>query len=463
MVLVSDASSTYMSGARYRGKSDLTRLLVFSPVIEVTAIYLYYIRDCFAGFFRYFLSIIHLDFLWFIPDFFALLCAFLFTIRYVVVGRNLYAFFLMAYMPVSVILAYAFFNDSLATTSGIKMFLPVFVGLCFASRPVDEMKSMRWLLYFVFVMSVIGILWNSVTKLPWEGFAYQGVGVAQRDATRLWWSGEDRRLGGFAADSTMAGYFMMIGFTATLLHLPYLYRLPLAVLTIYTINLSTSKTSLGIASIIFLILMITGLFGKPTENAILKRLARLSYLSILVPYVLIAIAGGVDLTSISQKLYSMEDRINNSWVLPFQYMSELFPMGFLTGCGLGCFNYPQQLFRTSVQKYWVPVDNFYMGTYLMLGLPFLIFLFRQCFGKTTSDPMKVVQTISMNLFGVTVLCYGPASSLIMFAILFSNQFSSPRYVERMIEADMLFRQRLARLPRFFGRRRRALIRHGLRS
>jgi len=196
------------------------------------------------------------------------------------------------------------------------------------------------------------------------------------------------------------------------------------------------------------VMLVTGLFGKQRELAILKHLSKLSYLSILVPYVLIIFASGIDLTSINQKLFSMQDRINNSWVLPFQYMGELFPLGFTTGCGIGCFNYPQQLFPTAVQQFWVPVDNFYMGTYLMFGMPFLLLLFLQVFKNNTDDPMKIVQTICMNLFGTTVLCYGPASSLILFGILFSNLFLSKEYLKRasVVEDYISARRMRGKIP-----------------
>jgi hypothetical protein len=428
MVAITERTLARAQAPTKTGAVTFAEFLIYSSVIETTALYLYYIRDCFAGFFRYALAIIHLDFLWFLPDAFAFICAALFLFRYAVIGQSISAIILCAYMVFSVALAMAFFQDSVATASGVKMILPAFVGLCFAGQAVNNKKTFRWLLYFTFTMTILGVVWNSFQRLPWEGFAYQGLGVDQRDATRLWWSGEDRRLGGFAADSTMAGYFAMVGSAAIMLNAGILLRLPLAAIAIYGTNLSTSKTSLAVVVALFGVLLITGLFGKEREQVLLARIARLSYLSILVPYILIAFTSGINLTAINQKLFSMEDRINNSWVLPFQYMSELFPIGYVTGCGVGCFNYPQQLFPTAVQEFWVPVDNFYMGTYLMFGIPFLVLLAKQVFTKTTNDPMKVIQTICMNLFGVTVLCYGPASSLIMFGILFSNHFASKRYM-----------------------------------
>lgn len=121
--------------------------------------------------------------------------------------------------------------------------------------------------------------------------------------------------------------------------------------------------------------------------------------------------------------FSMQDRINNSWQLPFVYLSQLMPIGIFTGCGVGCFNYPQQLF-SNLQAYWVPVDNFYIGTYIMFGFPFVIFMwmvFRAASGIT--DVYKLSMIFVMNIFTITVLSYGPATGLLVIAVGFSEVFS----------------------------------------
>jgi hypothetical protein len=154
----------------------------------------------------------------------------------------------------------------------------------------------------------------------------------------------------------------------------------------------------------------------------LRRMSLLSFLSILVPFLLIAFFAGNGLTSISKGLFSLQDRVNNSWQLPFVYMSDLMPIGFIFGCGLGCFNYPQLLFSNKL-SYYVPVDNFYLGTYLMFGPIFLLFVVIAFVSVARSkDVYKLSATFAMNLFTITVLAYGPASGLIMIAVAFSDVF-----------------------------------------
>lgn len=387
--------------------------------------YMYYLRDCFAGFFRYTFQNLGANSLWFIPDGMAFLCVGLFIIRHILIAKNLIASMTVIWMMISFVVAYFFFRDSLAVASGLKMIVPVFVGFCFCMRPVNEMKAVRYLFYVVFVFSCIGVVWNSFGPLAWEGYAYEGFGVGERAASRQWWiAGGIPRLGGFAADSTMAGFFLMAGYAVLAVNMKIAMRLIVGVVAIYVTYITTSKTNLVAILFIFAILSFSWILGKQKELKLLKSIAKYSYLTILIPYILIILLNGVDLTDISQSLYSMQDRINNSWVLPIVYMADLFPPGFVTGCGAGCFNYPMDLFPTAVQQYYVPVDNFYYGSYLMFGIPFLLFLARHSFTQRPSDPAVIISTIAMNLFAITILCYGPASSLLLFGIIYSGNFSS---------------------------------------
>jgi hypothetical protein len=155
----------------------------------------------------------------------------------------------------------------------------------------------------------------------------------------------------------------------------------------------------------------------------LRRMALLSFLSILVPALLIALFSGNSLVGVSRSLYSLQDRVNNSWQLPFVYMADLMPVGFFVGCGLGCFNYPQLLFSNKL-SYYVPVDNFYLGTYLMFGPIFVVFVILVILAVArTRDIYKLSFAIAMNLFTITVLAYGPASGLIMLSVAFSEVFA----------------------------------------
>jgi hypothetical protein len=172
-----------------------------------------------------------------------------------------------------------------------------------------------------------------------------------------------------------------------------------------------------------------------------RTLALSSFGAILVPILLILFGSG-EMVGGHTLMFSMLDRINNSWQLPFVYLSQLMPIGIITGCGAGCFNYPQQLF-SPLASYWVPVDNFYIGTYLMFGLPFVAFMwmvFRSTF--MVKDVYKLSLIFVNNLFTITVLNYGPATGLLLIAMCFSEVFSQRSSQVFQGAAPSIARQRL---------------------
>lgn len=392
--------------------------------IEAIALFLYFYRDAFAGALRYYLAITKLSALWFLPDIFAGLCILAFVQRYVIAGKNLIAILTLLYMVFSLYVGYIFLGYASGTASAFKMIAPVFVGFCFCGR---DFSQYRWLLlsiHVVFYVTIFGIILSSRRHMPWVGFSYESFG-ATRQATRLWWADGGERLAGFAADSTMAAFFVFIAFALTSIRRRVPWILFWAPIGMYAINLTTNKTSMAVMAFYTACLLLVRALPDVEKFPMLRRMASLSFLTIFVPILLMIFLTGAKIGSISRALFSLQVRIDSSWQLPFVYMSDLMPIGFLTGCGLGCFNYPQQIFSNKV-SYYVPVDNFYIGTYLMFGPIFVVFMvFVLLAVMRTKDIYKLSITIAMNLFTITVLAYGPASGLIMIGTAFSEVFRRP--------------------------------------
>ncbi len=393
--------------------------------IESFALFLYFYRDAFAGPLRYYFSITKLDALWFTPDLVAFACIATFLKRYVVEGRNAVALVTLLYTAFSIYVGYTFLGQAAGAASSLKMIAPVFVGFCFCGRDLSRYKALLLSIHFLFYATIVGILLSKSMHLPWVGFSYESFG-ATREAGRLWWTQSDPRLSGFAADSTMAGFFVFISFVLTSARRSLLWCLIWVPIGTYAIELTTSKTTLGLMLIYMCCLVFIRMLPERNRFPMLRRMACLSFLTIFIPIILMIAFSGLDLARYSPTLFSMQDRINNSWQLPFIYLAELMPLGFLTGCGLGCFNYPHQLFSNKA-SYYVPVDNFYIGTYLMFGPIFVVFVICVIYAiARTTDIYKLTTTVVMNLFAVTVLAYGPASGLLMLGFSFSEVFGAPK-------------------------------------
>lgn len=399
------------------------RITLISLNIEAIALGAYLIRDAFGGVIRYYTSIYHINALWYVPDAIAILCLVQFFVHCILRNRSTLALLVFVQIMLSLVLGYFMLGTVNAAVSSFKMMLPVFVGFCFCDSSLGSYRKLLSVIAVTFYLSVIGVFLTKFYLMPWVGYKYESFG-AVREAGRLWWAygGDDQRLMGFAADNTMAAFFILVSFAITSIRMSTPWCLVFGSIAIYAIKLTTSKTTMIVLVLYLLLLVFVRMLPEKSRFPAIRSIAQWSFVSIFVPFFMIVVASGTAAVPHST-LFSIVDRINNSWQKPFIYMSQLMPIGLVTGCGAGCFNYPQQLF-SPLAPFWVPVDNFYIGTYLMFGLPFVAFMvmvFRATFGAT--DVYKLTLIFVVNLFTITVLNYGPASGLLIIALCFSEVFS----------------------------------------
>lgn len=383
---------------------------------------LYLIRDSFGGVLRYASSVLHADVIWFVPDAAGVICIFVFIQRCMVRNQSALAFFVLVQIIISLVIGYAFLGTFKAALSSFKMIVPVFAGFCFCNDNFGSYDRLLLLIRWTLYISVAGVLLSPYVNFPWVGFEYESFG-ASRTAGRLWWAGQEQRLSGFSTDNTMAGYFILISFVLTSVRSSTIWCIACGVVSLYAIRLTTSKTTMIVLGIYLLCLLIVRALPERSRFPAVRKIALWSFLAPTVPLILIILFSGGNQQHSGSFLFSMQDRIDNSWQLPFVYLGQLMPIGMLTGCGLGCFNYPQHLF-SPLASYFVPVDNFYIGTYLMFGLPFVGFMwlvFRST--MTVTDIYKLCVIFVQNMFTITTLSYGPAASLMVIAFGFSEVFS----------------------------------------
>ncbi|PJG55667.1 hypothetical protein CVM73_08955 [Bradyrhizobium forestalis] len=399
------------------------QITLISLNIEAIALGVYLVRDAFGGVIRYYTSIYHVDTLWYVPDAVALLCLVQFFVHCILRNRSTLALLVLVQIILSLVLGYFMLGTVNAAVSSFKMMLPVFVGFCFCDSSLGSYRKLLSVIAVTFYLSVIGVFLTKFYLMPWVGYKYESFG-AVREAGRLWWAygGDDQRLMGFAADNTMAAFFILVSFAITSIRMSTTWCLLFGSIAVYAIKLTTSKTTMIVLVLYLLLLVFVRMLPEKSRFPAIRSIAQWSFVAIFVPFFMIVVASGTAAVPHST-LFSIVDRINNSWQLPFVYMNQLMPIGLITGCGAGCFNYPQKLF-SPLAHFWVPVDNFYIGTYLMFGLPFVAFMvmvFRATFGAT--DVYKLTLLFVVNLFTITVLNYGPASGLLIIALSFSEVFS----------------------------------------
>ena len=110
-----------------------------------------------------------------------------------------------------------------------------------------------------------------------------------------------------------------------------LWVLLFGITSIYAIRLTTSKTTMVVLAIYVLCLLVVRALPEQSKLPALRRLTLSSFAAILLPPTLILLLTGVDLApGHNGFFFSMQDRINNSWQLPFVYLSQLMPVGIFT-------------------------------------------------------------------------------------------------------------------------------------
>lgn len=382
----------------------------------------YATRDALTGSLRYLLGHLHLAGIWFVPDLMSFVALAYFTWAFAVRRQSAWAILLTIMVFSSTIIGWLFMSSSsFALISSLKLFSPIYVGFCFAGRDVVKANWARNYIYFLVVASTIGLILSPYIDYPWVGMTIESFGQT-RDVGRVWWAGGAMRYGGLAGDSTMAAYMCL--FPLILIHrrLPKIVFIPTALAVGYALQVSTSKTAIGCGLLFAAYYLAVEILGIKREDIrFQRRIAQWSFVLIAIPFVLMLALGGVDLTRIDPMLFSLQDRINNTWVFPFTYLAENFPVGLITGCGLGCFSYP--MVYTGLKDLLVPVDNFYVITYVMMGAPFALFVVGMFTATTKSvDRQKLVLMAIINVYVVTVQCYGPSTATIMIGYAFSDMF-----------------------------------------
>jgi len=390
---------------------------------SVLAYFLYAIRDALTGSIRFYFDMFGLGILWFVPDMMAFGAVFLFIYLQFYVKKNIIGQFFVVLFLFSAASSVVFMNTTIfALFSSLKMFIPMFIGMCFMDRSITESPRQRRYLFIIMMVSAWGIILNPYVEYPWVGQSFSSFGI-ERDASKLWWAEGAIRYGGFAGDSTMAAY--MVVFLYFLLSPYYSIKANLALwpILIAAVHISTSKTAIGVLYIYFAAYLV---FFAGRKYSVLIRnvrlLTQLSFLCLAIPLVLIVIFSGVNLADLDPKLMSLSVRIDESWQAPFKYLSEHYVPGLFLGCGIGCFSYPMDY--TALADGNVTVDNFYLTTLLMMGMPFAIFvlfIFRSV--GLTSSPTKLISLMIFNVYSITVQCYGPSFATLMFGYAVSEMFS----------------------------------------
>lgn len=383
-------------------------------------------RDTLTAVLRWSLALTHLSPLWFVPDLLSIGAFAYFTWNIAFRNRSPFGILLVLNTVTAAMIGYVFMSESpFALISSLKLFFPFYVGLALCGSDITQYKFVRYTMIGLMIVSIVGLILAPYFDYPWTGAQFENFGN-NKEVGRVWWIDGVVRYGGLAGDSTMAAYMVVFPYLMLFHRMPRWLNLALWPVIYWAVHISTSRSALLVA-VCFAAYYTTAEILVPSlkKHDIERKLAKLSFLCVPIPFVLIATLGGVDLAEISSSLFSLQDRINNSWQLPFTHLANLFPAGLFLGCGLGCFSYPMTY--TDMAKYSVPVDNFYLSTYLMMGVPWLVFMVGMAMAPfRTKIRSKLVMIFILNVYTITIQCYGPSFATISIGYAFSDMFLSDK-------------------------------------
>ncbi len=254
------------------------------------------------------------------------------------------------------------------------MIAPVFVGFCFCGRDIG---NYRWLLLSIRVIFYIVHRESSPPAYTASAlgrfFPYSRLDPRVRRGV-CWWSQADQ-LAGFAADGT----FWLLSSCSSRSMLTSIRRsawwcLFWAPVGMYAIKLTTSKTTMGLLAIYMVCLLLIRLLPEGLKFPALRRMALLSFLTILVPIILMILflrrRSPANLPIALQHAGSHQQQL--------AIAVHIYEPSDAAGFRHRMRHRLLQLSATAVLRCrpatYVPVDNFYIGTYLMFGPAFVAFM-----------------------------------------------------------------------------------------
>ncbi|HEY6882178.1 MAG TPA: hypothetical protein VI299_29310 [Polyangiales bacterium] len=252
---------------------------------------------------------------------------------------------------------------------GIKVWLPLLLGMAMASEGVAELLDRPRVWGAIWALLVVGILLNLFVKYPWTGMTMQ-VGDTQVEANREWDTGGFSRVSGFSRTSFDAAIcVILLGFYLVLRSPSLLVRAVVWLLTGASVVLTTTKGAVGAWLVATPILpLILGV--KPLDTQRFRRTLAFSAVTVLAlfaaltPLISTQMQWGVlEEGTVEFFLFaSFGDRITNTWPSAFKLLDA---WQFVTGRGVGGIGAAQTYFELDT---FCPADSFFVYVYVTAGL-----------------------------------------------------------------------------------------------
>lgn len=301
-----------------------------------------------------------------------------------------------------------------------KLFLTALYGLSIATQVHTYRTFLPKFFVFLFIGTVVGIIANYfIGALPWEGERFESAFGAVK-TTKVWWSGGERRLSGFARASYSAalivgvvGGFMLGHYKSTII------KVAILVFGTAAIYLSTSKGMIIAFGLAWMWATLTP--QQATKKQGSKILPLLAVFCILIP-ILASLSGANpnDIRTVPSFLSSFWDRISVTWPATFGFLKDDF--GWLIGKGLG--GAGTAVLMGNNYNNFTPIDNYFWYLYSVFGVVAFIYFIapikRTIIGARKFSAFNrefICILIAMITYGITTALFEDAFFGIIYGVL----------------------------------------------
>lgn len=217
-----------------------SRFLIEKKTISIVLLTALFVTEVFSGALRYYLHSMGFVFLIYIPKAVCLVFIFMefFVIQYTFL--SIWCFFVFFISCVIGLLNNTNLNN---IAFGLYAYAPFFFGVIYGRFIIDKRKELYYIIFFLFLMSILGVFLDAYIAVPWKGFSY-AIGGSEIEANREWaYAGVDR-LAGFARISSVLAILLSI-FSLYLCRVlnSCMMKLFISSLTVYALVLTTNKSA----------------------------------------------------------------------------------------------------------------------------------------------------------------------------------------------------------------------------
>lgn len=395
----------------------------------------------FEALLRYWLSLNGLSPLLYIRDVLLVVILIKFTVESLLLARIFEIVTIFGVIFFYMIIGWICTANILQVLFGVKMLLPFFLGIASSKNFYSNLKKIRYLFLFFFILSCCGVIINIFVQYPWSGLSY-AIGDTQIEGVKQWSAFGIDRLAGFsrvsyeaATDISLLYICILVSFKSRVFHIALL---PLAAVAI---TFTTTKgATLAFTLVVFTYLLFLFDFEQRLVSKSVNFLPLfLSIVCVGLPVISFIIVEYIDIRdpTLGFLFSSFQDRQENGWPQAMKLISD--KGSFILGRGIGGMGTAQQYFE---KEEYNPGDSMSLYLYCIFGIPSIMFFlfvsYKSFFLKIWkyTDLFTLLTVVFILSYGFTTAILESAFAAVFCGLAFRHLYDLSKEVKSRAKANL---------------------------